>query len=82
MTAVVVNFTPVDRPIYKIGVPTAGEYEVVICSNDAKYGGCGGRKEYIYKTKKQQYSDMKYTLTISIEGNTALYIKKRKKEKK
>ena len=82
MTAVVVNFTPVERPVYKIGVPSAGEYEIVICSNDEKYGGSGGRKEYIYKAQKQQYRDMKYTLTISIEGNTVLYIKRKKKERK
>ena len=82
MTAVIANFTPVERPVYKIGVPSAGEYEIVICSNDEKYGGSGGRKEYIYKAQKQQYRDMKYTLTISIEGNTVLYIKKKKKERK
>ena len=82
MTAVIANFTPVERPVYKIGVPSAGEYEIVICSNDEKYGGSGGRKEYIYKAQKQQYRDMKYTLTISIEGNTVLYIKRKKKERK
>ena len=80
-TIVVVNFTPVDRPIYKIGVPSAGEYEVVICSDDSKYGGTGKRTEYVYKAKKQQFSDMSHTIEISIEGNTALYIKKRKKSK-
>ena len=80
-TIVVVNFTPVDRPIYKIGVPSAGEYEVVICSDDSKYGGSGKRTEYVYKAKKQQFSDMSHTIEISIEGNTALYIKKRKKTK-
>lgn len=82
MTAVIANFTPVERPVYKVGVPSAGEYEIVICSNDEKYGGSGGRKEYIYKAQKQQYRDMKYTLTISIEGNTVLYIKRKKKERK
>lgn len=80
-TIVVANFTPVDRPIYKIGVPSAGEYEVVLCSDDEKYGGSGKRTKYVYKAKKQQFSDMSYTIEISIEGNSALYIKKRKKSK-
>ncbi|MCC8168838.1 MAG: 1,4-alpha-glucan branching protein GlgB, partial [Oscillospiraceae bacterium] len=38
MVAVVANFAPVERPVYKIGVPTAGEYEVVLHSNATKYG--------------------------------------------
>ena len=31
---------------------------------------------YIYKAKKERFSDMPYTLTIGIEGNSVLYIKK------
>lgn len=77
---VVANFTTVERPVYKIGVPYAGEYEVVICSDDAKYGGTGKREIYSYKAVKEQYSDMPYTIKIGIEGNTVLYIKKKIKK--
>ncbi len=81
-TIIVANFTPIDRPVYKIGVPSAGEYEVVICSDDEKYGGSGKRCEYTYKAKKQQFADLPYTIEIGIEGNSVLYIKKKKKRKK
>ena len=77
---VVANFTPVERPIYKIGVPSSGEYEVVICSDDKKYGGAGTRENYCYKAVKKPYTDFSHTIEIAIEPNTVLYIKKKKKK--
>ncbi len=38
---VILNFTPVERNDYRLGVPKAGIYEPVFCSDDLKYGGCG-----------------------------------------
>ena len=80
LTVVVANFTPVDRENYKIGVPAAGEYEVVLTSDDKKYGGNGKRETFIYKAKKEQYGEFSHTLKINIEGNTILYIKKKPKK--
>ncbi len=37
----VVNFTPIVRNDYKIGVPFAGDYRVVLNSDDERYGGSG-----------------------------------------
>ena len=36
---IVVNFTPIDRPRFNLGVPESGEYKVLLCSADKKYGG-------------------------------------------
>jgi 1,4-alpha-glucan branching enzyme len=38
---VAVNNTPVPRPAYRIGVPTAGRWGVLANSDDAGYGGSG-----------------------------------------
>ena len=35
----VCNFVPVERENYRIGVPCAGTYKPVFCSDDVKYGG-------------------------------------------
>ena len=35
----VCNFVPVDREDYRIGVPRAGSYRRIFCSDDAKFGG-------------------------------------------
>ena len=72
---VVSNFTPVDRPIYKIGVPEEGTYEVAFSSDSKRFGGNTPRKKK-YKAKKAPYSDMDYTISISIPGNTTVFIKK------
>lgn len=37
----VLNFTPVLRENYRLGVPKAGTYMPVFCSDDVKYGGTG-----------------------------------------
>ena len=39
MTVMIVNFTPVPRPNYRIGVPDAGWYREVLNSDAATYGG-------------------------------------------
>lgn len=80
VTVVAANFTPVDRETYKLGVPSAGDYEVVLSSNDEKYGGRGTGKK-IFHAVKEPYADLPYTIMADIPGNTILYIRKKKKEK-
>jgi len=80
-TIVIANFTPVDRDTYKIGVPSAGEYEVVLSSNDEKFGG-NEKKTKIFKAFKEPYSDFPYTIMAEIKGNTVMYLKKKKTQKK
>lgn len=74
---VIANFTPVDRPIYKIGVPSAGEYEVVLHSNSTKYGGTRRISKRTYKAKRMQFSDMMYTIEVSIDGSSVMFLKKK-----
>ncbi|MBQ8300854.1 MAG: alpha amylase C-terminal domain-containing protein, partial [Clostridia bacterium] len=78
----VANFTPVDRPIYKIGVPVAGSYEVVLHSNASNYGGDKRVTKKTYKAKAMQYSDMMYTIEVPVEGNSVMFLKKKPEAKK
>lgn len=78
---VVANFTPVERPIYKIGVPLAGEYEVVFHSSAVKYGGNKRITKKVYKTKNMQFSDMMYTIEVAIDGNSVMFLKKKPVDK-
>lgn len=75
---VVANFTFVDRPVYKIGVSSAGSYEVVFHSNATRYGGNKRITKKTYKAVKEQYSDMPYTLKVSVDGGSIMYLKKKK----
>ena len=78
---VVANFTPVERPIYKIGVPLAGESEVVFHSSAVKYGGNKRITKKVYKTKNMQFSDMMYTIEVAIDGNSVMFLKKKPADK-
>lgn len=78
---VVANFTPVERPIYKIGVPLAGEYEVVFHSSAVKYGGNKRITKKVYKTKNMQFSDLMYTIEVAIDGNSVMFLKKKPADK-
>ncbi len=75
---VVANFTFIDRPVYKIGVPSAGSYEVIFHSNATRYGGSKRITKKTYKAVKEQFSDMPYTLKISVDGGSIMYLKKKK----
>ncbi len=37
----IINFTPVDRQNFRLGVPKAGTYRPVFCSDKLEYGGTG-----------------------------------------
>jgi len=39
----IANFTPVPRPGYRVGLPWAGEWEVVVDTDDARFGGSAAR---------------------------------------
>lgn len=73
---IISNFTPVDRPVYKIGVPEAGVYEAVLHSNSSEYGGTRriGRKKF--KTVNEGYSDMPCTLSVFADANSTMILTK------
>lgn len=73
---VCVNFTPVSREKYLIGVPRAGEYEIMLDSSALKYGGENKKKSKKYKAKKRPVLDMPYSIEADLDGYAAVYIKK------
>ena len=77
---VAANFTPVDRSVYKIGVPEGGEYEVIIHSNSTEYGGSRLIGKMKFTAKKVPYSDMEYTLTVFVDANSIMLLKKSDKK--
>ncbi len=48
----VFNFTPMERPEYRVGVPVKGSYKLVLDSDDEKYGGYGIKKKKTYKAEE------------------------------
>jgi 1,4-alpha-glucan branching enzyme len=81
MLVIAANFTPCDRQMYKLGVPIEGEYEVVIHSNSEEFGGNRRINKMVYHTKKVPFGDMDYTLTVPIDGNSAMILKRKENKK-
>lgn len=61
---VVLNLTPVVRPAFRIGVPLAGEWEVVLNSDDLKYFGSGAS---MHTTASEHLSWMGQLYSITVD---------------
>jgi len=48
---VVCNFSPVHRKGYRVGVPTAGKYELLLNSDDVQFGGSGKGDKALVSTE-------------------------------
>ena len=62
----VCNFTPMERPDYRVGVPRRRQLKLVLNSDDAKYGGNGEERPLIYKPVKQECDGQKYSFAYSL----------------
>ena len=50
----VCNFTPMERPDYRVGVPRRKQLKLILDSDDPKYGGNGVERPKVYKPVKQE----------------------------
>lgn len=50
----VINFTPVARDDYRVGVPRRKQYKLIMNSDEVKYGGEGRERPSVYKAVKQE----------------------------
>jgi 1,4-alpha-glucan branching enzyme len=78
---VVCNFVPVGRTDYRIGVPEAGEYEIVLNTDDAKYSGYASFADKLYKTEQIAMHGFQNSISLNIPPSAVLYLKHRPKKK-
>ena len=62
----VVNFTPVERPEYRVGVPQSGSYKLVLNSDEARFGGNGEKRASSYRSKKGNCDNKPYSIGYSL----------------
>lgn len=79
---VVSNFTPVCRKGYTIGVKQQGEYEIVLDSAAACYGGEKTDDKVVIKAKKQKFDSFDYTISFDLDGLSTVYIKRKPRARK
>ena len=57
----VINFTPVARPDYRVGVDRRKQYRLILNSDEAQYGGSGKEQPEIYKAVKRECDGKPYS---------------------
>ncbi len=70
----VISFSDVTREGYRLGVPEAGEYIVVMDSNSKDYDGHCGKKSNVISTEIPMHGQ-EQSIEVDLEGNTALLLK-------
>ena len=76
----VCNFTKVERPVYKIGVPEKGTYEIVFNSDSAKFGGTGEKIKKTYETLDERYGEYEQSIDLKLPPLSTIYLKLKNKE--
>jgi 1,4-alpha-glucan branching enzyme len=71
----VCNFTTVGRPVYKIGVPEKGTYEIIFNSDSEKFGGTGEKIKKTYKTLSEPYGEYQQSIELKLPPLTTIYLK-------
>ena len=76
----VVNFTPVERPDYRVGVPQSGSYKLVLNSDEARFGGTGTKRGASYRSRKGDYDGKPYSIGYSLPAYGVAVFQYEKKE--
>ncbi len=62
----VINFTPVERPDYRVGVPRGKTYKLILNSEDPKFGGKDFDRPLSYKAIKSECDGQKYSFSYPL----------------
>ncbi|MDR3225498.1 MAG: 1,4-alpha-glucan branching protein GlgB [Clostridiales Family XIII bacterium] len=67
------NFTPVAHDTYDIALPRAGELNLILNSDDPRYGGAGVKVKKRIKSRAKGLNGFKYTATLTLPPMSVLY---------
>lgn len=71
----VVNFTPVARPDYRVGVPKKKQYRLILNSDAEEFGGSGKEQPEIYKAQEKECDGKKYSFAYDLPAYGAAVFK-------
>lgn len=78
---IILNFTPVPRDNYCIGVPKPGSYELLLNSDQKVFGGSDYETMARTKTKNKALHGFKHSINIDLPPLAGLYLKYQKPKK-
>ncbi|MEM1665584.1 MAG: 1,4-alpha-glucan branching protein GlgB [Zestosphaera sp.] len=77
MILIILNFTPVVRREYRVGVPKEGLWEEILNSDLVVYGGSGVSNAPGVKSENLPYHNRPYSIVLTLPPLAALYLKYR-----
>lgn len=72
----ILNFTPVIRDNYRIGVPETGDYEIIFNSDSEFYSGSNSGSHSIIRSDDTEWMNRPASLTLTLPPLAGLVIKK------
>lgn len=72
---VLLNFTPVERQNYPVGISVPGEYRVILNTAHEAYGGSIADENIIYKSKEELMHHRYHSLRVTLPPYGGLYFK-------
>ena len=64
--AVVVNFTPIERADYRMGLPKETKCTLVLNSDEIRFGGTGAEVRKTVKTEKMEWDNQPYSIGFTL----------------
>ena len=80
-TIVVCNFVPVERQEYRIGVEQAGDYEIVLNTDDEQFGGFGTPIKKLISSEKVSMHGFKNSINLTLPPLSVLYLERKPKKR-
>ncbi|MFW6229840.1 MAG: alpha amylase C-terminal domain-containing protein, partial [Halanaerobium sp.] len=79
---VALNFTPIPRDNYRIGVPKEGIYEVILNSDENIYGGSEYSGKTKYQTEQLEFHGFPYSIEVTLPPLAGIYLKPARDKRK
>lgn len=80
-TLVVCNFVPVERREYRIGVEQAGDYEIVLNTDDEQFGGNGVITKKVISSEKVEMHGYKNSISLTLPPLSVMYLERKPKKR-
>ncbi|UCG23750.1 MAG: 1,4-alpha-glucan branching protein GlgB [Chloroflexota bacterium] len=72
---VAINFTPIPRQQYRLGVPLPGDYEEVLNSDAAEYGGSGVVNPELIRSQDRPWHDQPHSIEFDLPPLAAVILR-------
>jgi 1,4-alpha-glucan branching enzyme len=73
---VILNLTPVPRPYYRVGVPAAGTWKILLNSDEQKYYGAGMQLSEAYSAEPIAWQGKNQSISIDLPPLAAIVLKR------